>query len=395
MIRSTVILIVLFNMILSPANQTSASELEDRYPSFSWDTVPLYMHIRKATSFNAEELSFISQFPLITFEKATGHLDHGSVEAGTLVAAKAIKQLNPATKILCYRNVFVHYSNYASNEKLDRIDGGLLVDLNSGSNKLVRNRVPAYDLSNPDVRNWWIDSCLTMTQQPAIDGLFIDGNIKALENGYLKSQIGAEKKLAVKEGYLTLMERTRKAVGEDKILVANLIRARFPQAGLEYMNYFDGSYLENFFHNIGNTTYAEYASKGIEAVQKAGNDGKIIAFSTAYQVPQQSDNKLSTIRDIDDQIKMIETDEEARKEMLYCLATFLICAEQYSYFRCDGYSADNKTNWNRWYPEFDKPLGPPQGRATRNGYEFTRRFEHASVWLDVEHGKSKIQWLQD
>ena len=27
-----------------------------RFPDFSWDTIPLYMHVRKATAFTAEEL---------------------------------------------------------------------------------------------------------------------------------------------------------------------------------------------------------------------------------------------------------------------------------------------------------------------------------------------------
>ena len=67
----------------------------ERMPAFSWDRVPLYVHIRKDTAFTEEEIRYLATFPLITFEKATGHTDSGSVEAGTLKAARAVKAINP------------------------------------------------------------------------------------------------------------------------------------------------------------------------------------------------------------------------------------------------------------------------------------------------------------
>lgn len=62
-------------------------------PDFSWDHVPLYVHIRKDTAFTDREIRYLASFPLITFEKATGHKDSGSVEAGTLKAARAVTAL--------------------------------------------------------------------------------------------------------------------------------------------------------------------------------------------------------------------------------------------------------------------------------------------------------------
>jgi hypothetical protein len=41
----------------------------DRYPAFSWDKVPLYMHIRKAAAFTPAELKFLGRFPLVTLER--------------------------------------------------------------------------------------------------------------------------------------------------------------------------------------------------------------------------------------------------------------------------------------------------------------------------------------
>ena len=138
------------------------------YPEFTWDRIPLYMHIRKATSYTAEEIAFLAKFPLITFEKANGHQDHGSVEAGTLIAARAVKEINPDTTILYYRNVIVHYGGYAADKELGQIPGAMLKN-QKGSSKLVRDRVEAYDLSNVDLRAWWVKSCSNMTSDPNIE----------------------------------------------------------------------------------------------------------------------------------------------------------------------------------------------------------------------------------
>lgn len=46
-----------------------------------------------------------------------------------------------------------------------------------------------------------------------------------------------------------------------------------------------------------------------------------------------------------------------------------------------------------WYPEFSKPLGPPDGPAVKNGPIWTRNFAHASVHVDVRSRlASKITW---
>lgn len=92
-----------------------------RFPDFSWDAIPLYMHVRKATAFTAEELEYLASFPLVTLEKTTGQQSSGSTDAGTIAAAQAIKERNPRTKVLFYRNVLVHYGGYSFDDRLSRI----------------------------------------------------------------------------------------------------------------------------------------------------------------------------------------------------------------------------------------------------------------------------------
>ncbi|MFC1766210.1 putative glycoside hydrolase [Planctomycetota bacterium] len=171
--------------VLQAAESHAPLPNPERMPAFSWDSVPLYVHIRKDTAFTNEEIKHLATFPLITFEKATGHTDSGSVEAGTLKAARAVKAVNPESKILYYRNVIVHYGGYASNASLEDIPEPFLVGRN-GNDKLIRNRVQAYDLSNKALRDWWIDAVEDVCCDPSIDGVFMDGVFKVLEPAFLK-----------------------------------------------------------------------------------------------------------------------------------------------------------------------------------------------------------------
>lgn len=378
---------LIFLGLITTMGICSAAE-KPHYPEFSWDTLPLYMHIRKSEAFTEKEIEFIAKFPLITFEKSNGHRTYGSIEKGTLITARAVKKKNPNACILYYRNVIVHYSGYADNKLLDAIPNALLTDA-KGNKRLVRNKVPAYDLSSPAVRSWWVKNCQKMVSQPAIDGVFLDGNIKALEKGYLKRNIGAEKKEAVTQGYHQLLTETRKAIGPNKLMVANMLRARFANGGLEYMDELDGSYLENFFSKVGkNVTYEDYIAKGIHTMQQAARNGKIIAFTSgAGKVDHTSK------QDIDEIHGKVGSDAEFRAALTYPLAIFLICAEKYSYFRLhEGYAADEDARWMRWPEEYDKPLGPPSGPAKKDGYQYTREFKHATVHLDIKKRTGKIDW---
>jgi hypothetical protein len=367
-----------------------AASAESRLPAFSWDRVPLYMHIRKSSGFTPEELHYLAGFPLVAFEKTTGAKEYGSTEKGTLEAARAIKRLNPAAKILYYRNVIVHYGGYAANAQLADIPAPFLIS-GDGRTKLVRNTVEAYDLTNPQLRDWWVANVRQVGADQAIDGVFLDGNVKVLEQAYLLKEIGAAKKEAVVAGYHEMMQATRAALGPGKLMLANLVRARFPDSGLGWLGAFDGSYLEGFETTVGTIPRQEYVAKGIAAAQEAARRGVIVAFTAGVGkvVAGETGNDQLT-----DEIRNRATKEaETQRRLTYCLAMFLICAEKYSYFLAhDGYDAATSSTWLRRPPEFDRPLGPPTGKAQQKGYVYTRDFRQASVWLDVEKEQAHITW---
>ena len=360
-------------------------------PAFSWDQVPRYVHIRKDTAFTPAEIRYLATFPLITFEKYTGNRDYGSPEAGTLAAARAVKAINPATKVLYYRNVIVHYGGYAADASLTNMPGAFLVGRN-GSDKLVRNRVQAYDLTNAKLRDWWVASAKRVCADPAIDGLFFDGNVKVLEPAYLRNEIGEKKKAAVVDGYTAMMKDARQMLGPEKLMVANVLRARFPDSGLSRLREFDGSYIEAFETTVGKIPVKDYVAKGIAAFQEAARQGAVIAFTAGLGEEGGEGGKANEART--DEIRTALKKEDASdRRFNYLLGIFLICAEKHSYFCAhDGYDAKKSKVWMKQHPEFERPLGAPKGPAVRTGYVYTREFAHASVRLDLETQTGKINW---
>ena len=358
-------------------------------PDFSWDSVPLYIHIRKDTAFTDAEIQHLASFPLITFEKATGHADFGSVNAGTLKAARAVKEVNPDTKILYYRNVIVHYGGYTANDTIENIPGAFLVARN-GNDKLIRNRLQAYDLSNKALRDWWIDAVEDVCSDPSVDGVFLDGVVKIIEPAFLKGVISPEKKAAELAGYVTMMADTRKRLGPQKLMVANILRARFADSGLSYIKALDGSYIEGFEGAVG-MSRKDYVAQGIRDFQKAACQGLIVAYTgklgrnlqDADEAPRSADRSNNRGRPRKDSQSLFD----------YQLAIYLICAEKYSYFYLkDGYDAKTSNTWLKRRKEYDRPLGPPKALAVRDGYTYTREFAHASVQLDIESETASIVW---
>jgi alpha-L-fucosidase len=361
----------------------------DHYPAFSWDTVPLYVHIRKDTAFTDEEIRYLASFPLITFEKATGHRDSGSVEAGTLKAARAVKAFNPDTKILYYRNVIVHYGGYAANISLKDIPGAFLAG-RDGNDKLIRNRLQAYDLSNKALRDWWIDAVNDICSDPSVDGVFLDGVVKVLEPVFLKGVITPEKKAAELAGYVTLVADTRKRLGPQKLMLANILRARFSDSGLRYIKALDGSYIEGFEGAVG-MSRKDYVAQGIRDFQKAARQGAIIAYTCGLGSNQQDADETPRSAAQNRNSNSVKRDVKSR--FYYQLAIFLICAEKYSYFDLkDSYDAKTSKTWMTHPADYDRPLGPPKGPAVRDGYTYTREFAHVSVQLDIEKETANIVW---
>lgn len=363
----------------------------ENFPEFSWDKMPLYMHVRKSTAFTEDEIKFLSGFPLITLEKSTGYLTYGSNENGTLEAAKAIKAINPKTKILYYKNVVINWGNYEEDEIFLNEHPEALLRNDEGELALMPNGTTGFfDISEEYIRDFWLNHVRKISENSSIDGVFMDANIKVLVPGFFNSRVSSEKQQEIESGYFTMMDSLNSQIGQNNLLIANILRVRpeFTDSGREYLEYFDGSYIEGFDSENFGMTYADYLATGIEACQKSAREGELIAMSIGLGESLEGANI-----GIDDERESVELDEDLSARLDYLLAIFLICAEEYSYvYPHDGYNSLTSATWLKTFAQYEKNLGKPKGYAIKTGYVYTRSFEHLDVWLDIENQKAQLNW---
>ncbi|WP_339881485.1 putative glycoside hydrolase [Polaribacter vadi] len=387
----TLLILLVVSLSACVTQKIETTVVKHKLPEFSWDKMPLYMHLRKATSFTNKEIDHIAKFPLITFEKTTGSKTFGSTEKGTLKAAKAVKKINSNAKILYYKNVIINWKSYQEDEEfLKKHPEAFLVNTKGEKAFMSNNKTGFFDISEKYVQDYWLDHVTRMASNPEIDGLFLDANIKVLVPGFFNNRIGKEKQKAIETGYLSMMEELDKKLGKDNLLIANILRVRpeFKDSGREYLKFFDGSYLEGFEHENFGMTYEDYLAKGIEAVQKSAREGNVIAMSLGIGKALKNAEV-----GMDDTRKRVDKNTDLTKRIDYLLAIFLVCAEKYSYvYPHDGYAAGSSAVWLKTFPQYEKKLGAPKGYATREGYIYKRSFEYVDVWLDIKNKTATLNY---
>ena len=179
-------------------------------------------------------------------------------------------------------------------------------------------------------------------------------------------------------------------IGKDNLLIANIIRVRseFEDSGRACLKFFDGSYLEGFERGNSGMTYEDYLAKGIDAVQKSAREGNVIAMSLGI-----GKGLKNAVAGIDDAREKVNLNEDFTKRLDYLLAIFLVCAEKYSYvYPHDGYGVGSSAVWLKTFPQYEKKLGAPKGYAKREGYIYTRSFEHLDVTLDIQNKTAQLDW---
>lgn len=211
-----------------------------------------------------------------------------------------------------------------------------------------------------------------------------------LEKGFLFECVGGgdEKRAALDEGMLQTLQAAREKMGEKAILLFNPLHAASesePEIGQRYLPAADGAMIDDFDRAANDPQKRqsrEYLAATIRMMSDAARDGKIVIFKAWPGFTWWSDKDLMK-QPAEAQLTA------ARENLTFPLACFLIGAGEHSYFNYTwGWTVDQGAL--AWYPEFDKPLGAPNGPATREGWTFRREFEHASVFVDVENRTAKI-----
>jgi hypothetical protein len=213
-----------------------------------------------------------------------------------------------------------------------------------------------------------VDTVVKGVEETGCDGAFIDqmhGN----------ADLQRDKTSKIERAMGEMMADLKKKRGPDKILLAN-------NAYAEGARYVYPSSDAIMFENYASTKSSkESLLSEWEDMLKIAKSGKISVFRLGVEGTGRK-NLVPNMPKV------------SQENVEFSLACYLIGAQPYSYFLYSwGWKVSSGALVD--YPEFQKPLGPPKGaykRTKASGWEFTREFEHASVWVNTESREAKITW---
>ncbi len=350
-----------------------AQENFSNYPEFSWDTVPRWLIVRKHIAWEQSEIEAIANnYPLVVWEKA-GQAGFSDVEAGIIDTSIRVKAINPSVKSIFYRNSKMHYSGYASESTFDAWKYCLKTIGEGGEEELLLQSTRyMYDHDVPEMRDWWINTtALPTTLHDTIDGIFYD---KCAHDGYLYDSSGDPV-----DSYIEMLDTMDQALPPGKLVIGNTLRNERKNGSRDLMRLLEGSYLERWtlpLGDYGQVDRIDGTCVSMQLMMEATSKGKIILFKTG-------ENAGASTR------------EEMEADMPYHLALYLMVAGPYSYFAYQDHVAAHTSDYHwetTWMSEFTRPLGEPLGQAIKDGYVYSRSFEHLEVKVDVETQEILFAW---
>ena len=349
----------------------------DFYPEFSWETTPRYfMFGDKNRVLSPEQVRFIAERTgFLCIEKSHGMGQLGAAELGAKHEAAAFKKAKPGVKVLFYFNAayawpYTSYNKDFTKQRIDKkpkLKQFLITHPKTG--KLAdRYGAFCYDVLNPDFRDWWVETVAKGVRDSGCDGAFIDqmhGSVNLRKS----------KKAQIEKAMGEMMAALKKRMGPDQMLLANNAYAA------------DAKYVYPVSDAIMFENYATVKSSKESLLLEWGEmlrnakAGKISVFRLGVEGTGRRNLKPNMPK-------------LSKEKLEFALACYLIGAQPYSYFMYSwGWKLSSGALVD--YPELKKPLGPPKGpyqRTTPDGWEFTRDFEHASVWVNTESRQGKITW---
>lgn len=367
-------------LVFMACGHAAAAENGGR-PEFSWDTVPVYIHVGKNGGFTDEEIDFVATHSnFVCLEKGHGASTHGSTEKGIEHDAARLKKVNPKMKVVYYWNTFLDYSMYDAHHVYQNHPEWWLKTLD-GSLDTKNGRLKRYDLSNAEVQEWWADEVKKAVVDGSCDGVLMDA-FPQITTPANRRLWGNEKHDAIQEGLVSTIELTREKVGVDCILMFNGIRnTNSLHFGMKYLELTDAAIIEHF--DQFQSRDKENVVRDIENMIEAGKKGKIVIMK-GWPGFNWLDRGLENV-------PREELLARARKNIAFPLACFLVAAQPNSYF-CYSWGYREQHGSLSEYPELQMPLGPPKADAVRDGWIYTRSFEHLDVRVDVSTKTAKLNW---
>lgn len=354
-----------------------------RYPRFSWSTVPVYIHFGKtpAALTDAEVNSIAGVSDFVCLEKGHARTQFGSTEAGISNDAARLRAANPDMKIIYYWNSFLNYRLYNACSNVDLNPAWILRDTN-GLPVYKTDDLEQYNILNADFRQWWAQEAGKGVMLYGCDGLFADAVTQPLRAVWMPywAPAGSNDLISATCDQLT---RARTAAGPNSLVIYNGIRSLSGDAteGLDYLPHADGVTVEHF--TAFACTNKEFIARDVEMISSIGKSGKVVIVKGW---PDPDFTWLNT-----NKMAMPYTDLviEARNKIAFSLACYLVAAQPYSYF-CYSWGYRENHGSLADFPEYRMPLGKPLGDAVRNGWVYTRSFEHLTVTVDIENRTTAI-----
>ena len=386
-------------LLAGVAATSYAEDAAARYPEWSWDSVPVYLHFGSRTKLTDEQVQTAARLSnFICLEKAHGRLtDRKHPERVIAQDARRLKQANPHAKVLFYWNTLIAWPFTSYNQKFaethpedwtlrERATGDPLL-------KATLGRTPVYqfNLLNPQVRSWWAETAGGAVRELGFDGLYMDAISQARSPRLLNNGWGRDKGDELDQAAIDMMQQVRGVMGPEPLLVFNGFRTRNgavdepTQGGRMFLPFADGVKIEHFDQFASSSK--EDMLRYWQLAAQAADEGKLVLYKawpdhdanfTNAEFMEQSPTELEAL---------------ARRSITFPLACFLIGARRHSYF-CYGWGYEAEEGQLIEYPEYRRRLGPPQGDATRIGksWVFAREFEHAGVRVDLEAREASITW---
>ncbi|XP_062522191.1 uncharacterized protein LOC134196979 isoform X2 [Corticium candelabrum] len=342
---------------------------------FSWDTVPVFCHMCKPQGlFNDTELDFIKRFAMVTIEKGQGLNQSGYAEEKMIAAGMQIKKANSSIWTLFYMNAILDWPFFKLHDIMlknpdywIKHDNGTAVKFSGDSSfPQPANGMLGFNQSNPNVRKMFTSDCVNATRSKAFNGCFIDRANWALDiyNANNTRALHGVSRARVKEladGQVKLLEELQTGVTSSGLIMAKDVGRK---AGFTDWPYVNSIFLSDCY------CCSDSCADDIEAAINATKRKQLLQCHVNGNLNSQD-------------------------QFTFALATFLVAAGEHSYFAyshgwfLEGYGL-------KWWPEYNKPLGPPAGPAKRTGSVYERSFASGThVWLDIKQKKANITWAGD
>ena len=334
-----------FTVVVAALVSTSGAVL----PQFSWDTLPVFFHSSNNSGpYSADAIRVIAKYSMVTIEKCQGlYLKNVDDEDEMVLAMKAIKQANPKVATYFYMNAYRDRPEMTRMARqLQQHPEWALHDKDGNLVTVTKNIWKVFDLSNPDMRQWWLKACMDALSAANGDGCFCD---MSQQTNLTFPNVDPAKLRKWGKGMLQLTKDAQQQLGDDKLLIGKVPDQ--PYVKSVQMEYF-----------VAN-------NDSINGLMEGVKNGKVMQA----HVPLTVDCK----GDITDN-----------------LAAFLIGAGKYCYYGCGYWNATGDDNgpWY-WRPEFDYPLGEPVSAASYMNGVWKRKFGSGTeVMFDTSTNKGTVKW---